>query len=106
MPREATRSCAGSTAKRPSAQTISTATARPSSPRKAGFWRRLATKAALKEMPDLAEVLRVEAERIASVLDRANGAALVERTMSLLRLGLDIVERYARAKRPARGTRL
>jgi ATP-dependent helicase/nuclease subunit A len=60
---------------------------------------RLATKAALQEMPTLVEVLRVEAERIASVLDRANGAALVERTMALLRLGLDIVERYARAKR-------
>ena len=60
---------------------------------------RLATKAALKEMPDLAEVLRSEAERIAAIIDRANGANLVERTMALLRLGLDIVERYARAKR-------
>ncbi len=59
---------------------------------------RLATKAALKEMPTLANVLRAEAERITAVLDHANGAALVERTMALLRLGLDIVERYARAK--------
>jgi ATP-dependent helicase/nuclease subunit A len=36
---------------------------------------RLATKAALKEMPTLAEVLRAEAERIAAVLD-GEGAAL------------------------------
>jgi ATP-dependent helicase/nuclease subunit A len=60
---------------------------------------RLATKPALKAMPGLTEVLSAEAGRIAAVLDRAKGAALVELTMSLLRLGLDIVERYARAKR-------
>ena len=60
---------------------------------------RLATKAALKEMPDVADVLRIEAERIRAAIERANGAALVEGTMALLRLGLDIVERYARAKR-------
>ncbi|TAJ38958.1 MAG: double-strand break repair helicase AddA [Reyranella sp.] len=60
---------------------------------------RLATKAAQKKMPDVADVLRGEAERIRAALDRANGAALVERTMALLRLGLDIVERYGRAKR-------
>ena len=33
------------------------------------------------------------------MLDRINGAALVERTLALLRLGLDIADRYARAKR-------
>ena len=33
------------------------------------------------------------------MLDRVNGAALVEHTMALLRLGLDIAGRYARAKR-------
>ncbi|MDP2330784.1 MAG: double-strand break repair helicase AddA [Reyranella sp.] len=60
---------------------------------------RLATKAAQKAMPDVAEVLLVEAKRIRAAIDRANGAALVERTMALLRLGLDIVERYGRAKR-------
>ncbi len=31
--------------------------------------------------------------------DRINGAALVERTLALLRLGLDVADRYTRAKR-------
>ena len=50
-------------------------------------------------MPDIEDVLRKEAERLAEVLDRIAGAALVERTMALLRLGLDIAGRYTRAKR-------
>ncbi|MFO1080162.1 MAG: double-strand break repair helicase AddA [Reyranellaceae bacterium] len=61
--------------------------------------KRLATKAAIKAMPGLEEVLRREAERLATLLDRVNGAALVERTLAVLRLGLDISHRYARAKR-------
>ena len=60
---------------------------------------RLATKAAITAMPGIEDVLRAEAERLARVLDRINGAALVERTMALLRLGLDIADRYTRAKR-------
>jgi len=60
---------------------------------------RLATKAAIAAMPGLEGVLRAEAERLAAVLDRINGAQLVERTLALLRLGLDIAERYSRAKR-------
>jgi ATP-dependent helicase/nuclease subunit A len=60
---------------------------------------RLATKAAVKAMPGIEDVLRSEAERLAQVLDRLNGAALVERTLALLRLGLDIAGRYGRAKR-------
>jgi ATP-dependent helicase/nuclease subunit A len=60
---------------------------------------RLATKAAITAMPGIEGVLRSEAERLAQVLDRLNGAALVERTMALLRLGLDIAGRYSRAKR-------
>ncbi len=60
---------------------------------------RLATKAAVKAMPGIEDVLRREAERLAQVLDRVNGAALVERTLALLRLGLDIAGRYSRAKR-------
>src|SRR5262249_57548529 len=55
-------------------------------------------KAAIEAMPDIEEVLRREAERLAVVLDRINGAALVERTLALLRLGLDIAGRYTRAK--------
>ena len=50
-------------------------------------------------MPGIDDVLRAEAERLAGVFDRINGAALVERTLALLRLGLDIAERYGRAKR-------
>jgi ATP-dependent helicase/nuclease subunit A len=60
---------------------------------------RLATKAAIQAMPGIEDVLRTEAERVATVLDRINGAALVERTIALLRLGLDIAGRYAKAKR-------
>ena len=60
---------------------------------------RLATKAAETAMPGVAAVLRTEAERVKAIIDRANGAELVERTMALLRLGVDIVERYGRAKR-------
>jgi ATP-dependent helicase/nuclease subunit A len=60
---------------------------------------RLATKAVIRVMPGIEAVLRGEAERLAQVLDRLNGATLVERTMALLRLGLDIADRYARAKR-------
>ena len=60
---------------------------------------RLATKAAIEAMPGIEEVLLREAMRLAEVLDRINGAALVERTIALLRLGLDIADRYTRAKR-------
>ncbi|CAN5842452.1 double-strand break repair helicase AddA [soil metagenome] len=60
---------------------------------------RLATKAAIQAMPGVEDVLRDEAKRLSQVLDRINGAALVERTLALLRLGLDIAGRYARAKR-------
>ena len=59
----------------------------------------IAGKAAVKAMPDIDRVLRAEGERILAAIERANGAALVDSTMALLRLGLDIVERYARAKR-------
>jgi ATP-dependent helicase/nuclease subunit A len=60
---------------------------------------RLASKAASAAMPGIEGVLRVEAERLARLIDRINGAALVERTLALLRLGLDIADRYARFKR-------
>jgi ATP-dependent helicase/nuclease subunit A len=60
---------------------------------------RLATKAAIQAMPGIEDVLRGEAERLSRALDRINGAALVERTLALLRLGLDVTERYANAKR-------
>ena len=65
---------------------------------KGAILKRLASKAAIEAMPDIEEVLRREAERLAAVLDRINGAALVERTLALLRLGLDIAGRYTRAK--------
>ncbi|MBV8411260.1 MAG: double-strand break repair helicase AddA [Alphaproteobacteria bacterium] len=60
---------------------------------------RLATRGAIDEMPGIEAVLRAEAERLSVLLDRVNGAALVERTLALLRLGVDIAERYDRAKR-------
>ena len=60
---------------------------------------RLATKAASTRMPGIDRVLRVEAERLDEALERIAGAALVDGTVALLRLGLDIAERYAAAKR-------
>ena len=60
---------------------------------------RLATKAAIAEMPAIEDVLLREAKRLAEILDRINGAALVEHTLALLRLGLDVTDRYTRAKR-------
>src|SRR5215813_34630 len=59
----------------------------------------LATKAAIAAMPGIEGVLRTEAERLATLLERVNGARLVERTLALLQLGLDIADRYTRAKR-------
>jgi ATP-dependent helicase/nuclease subunit A len=58
----------------------------------------LATRAAISRMPNILAVLGAEAER----LDGARSRALVELTVALLRLGLDITDRYSRAKR-ARG---
>ena len=55
----------------------------------------LATKAAQKRLPGIVEILQAEAER----LECARGQALVELTVALLRLGLDIADRYTRAKR-------
>ena len=55
----------------------------------------LATKAAQKRLPGIVDVLQAEAAR----LECARGQALVELTLALLRLGLDIADRYTRAKR-------
>jgi ATP-dependent helicase/nuclease subunit A len=60
---------------------------------------RLATKGAISAMPDIEAVLRREAERLAALTDRLNGAALVEHTVALLRLGVDVAARYGAAKR-------
>ncbi|HSI00350.1 MAG TPA: double-strand break repair helicase AddA [Reyranella sp.] len=59
----------------------------------------LATRAAIKRLAGLEDILATEAAR----LECARGAALVELTLALLRLGLDITHRYAAAKR-RRGT--
>ncbi|HEU5093899.1 MAG TPA: double-strand break repair helicase AddA [Reyranella sp.] len=59
----------------------------------------LASKAAIAVMADIDRVLRAEAERLGAEIDHARGRALVELTCALLRLGLDITERYGAAKR-------
>ena len=59
----------------------------------------LASKAAVAMMADIDRVLRTEAERMKAEIDHARGRALVELTCALLRLGLDITERYGAAKR-------
>ena len=58
----------------------------------------MATKGAVKLMGDVETVLRREAERVALAVNHVRGTALVERTVALLRLGLDITGRYTRAK--------
>ena len=59
----------------------------------------LATKAAVTAMPGIVDVLRAEAEQARRGAEPRSGQALVELTLSLLQLGLDITERYAAAKR-------
>ncbi len=55
----------------------------------------LATKAAQKRLPGIVDILQTEAAR----LECARGQALVELTLALLRLGLDITRRFSAAKR-------
>src|SRR5581483_4320782 len=55
----------------------------------------LASKAAVAALEDIEPILIQESER----LDCERGRELVELTVALLRLGLDITERYGRAKR-------
>jgi ATP-dependent helicase/nuclease subunit A len=55
----------------------------------------LATKAAQKRLPGIVDILQTEAAR----LECARGQALVELTLALLRLGLDITRRFTAAKR-------
>ncbi len=64
-----------------------------------GVLARLATKAAVAAMRDIESVLLAEAERLGRALDHASACALVDLTMALLRLGLDITRRYDTAKR-------
>jgi ATP-dependent helicase/nuclease subunit A len=59
----------------------------------------LASKPAIKAMDDIVEVLTVEAERLQAERNHQAGCALVELTVSLLQLAVDITERYGRAKR-------
>jgi ATP-dependent helicase/nuclease subunit A len=59
----------------------------------------LASKGAVAVMANVDRVLRAEAERLGAELDHARGQALVDLTCALLRLGLDITERYGAAKR-------
>ena len=59
----------------------------------------LATKAASGQLPAIDSVLRAEAERLGRALDHAHACALVDLTLALLRLGLDITQRYDAAKR-------
>lgn len=58
----------------------------------------MATKGAVKLMGDIETVLRREAERVALAVNHVRGTALVDRTVALLRLGLDITARYTSAK--------
>jgi len=60
---------------------------------------RLASRAAVSAMPNLDDVLRTEAERLGAENDHARGLALVDYTLAIMRLGLDIIERYGAAKR-------
>ncbi len=58
----------------------------------------LATKAVIKLMSDIDAVLRDEAERLGLAMNHARGSTLVELHGGPLRLGLDITQRYGKAK--------
>ena len=59
----------------------------------------LASKAAIALLGDIDRILRTEAERLGIALNHARGTTLVDLTCALLRLGLDITQRYGEAKR-------
>ncbi len=61
--------------------------------------KKIAGKAAVTAMPDIDAVLRIESDRLQAAHEAIRAAALIELTLALLQLGLDIVERYARGKR-------
>ena len=54
----------------------------------------LATKQAVKTLPDVIEIMQREAERILALKQRLKAAELVEATKALLSLGKDILDRY------------
>ncbi|NQV21639.1 MAG: double-strand break repair helicase AddA, partial [Rhodospirillales bacterium] len=58
----------------------------------------LATKAVIKNMPDAAEILTAEAERLFSVQNRRRLARITEATVSLLRVGEAQLAEYGEAK--------
>ncbi len=61
--------------------------------------KKIAGKAAVTAMPDIDAVLRTESDRLQVAHEAIRAAALIELTLALLQLGVDIVERYARGKR-------
>jgi ATP-dependent helicase/nuclease subunit A len=61
--------------------------------------KRLATKSVLDQMPDAADILQAEGQRIIDVIDRHKAANAVAMTEALLRVGLDALDHYERLKR-------
>ena len=61
--------------------------------------KKIAGKAAVTAMPDIDAVLRTESDRLQAAHEAIRAATLIELTLALLQLGVDIVERYARGKR-------
>ncbi len=61
--------------------------------------KKIAGKAAVTAMRDIDAVLRTESDRLQAANEAIRAAALIELTLALLQLGVDIVERYARGKR-------
>ena len=61
--------------------------------------KKIAGKAAVTAMADIDTVLRTESDRLQVAHEAIRAAALIELTVALLQLGIDIVERYARGKR-------
>ncbi len=61
--------------------------------------KKIAGKAAVTAMADIDAVLRTESDRLQAAHEAIRAAALIELTLALLQLGLDVVERYARGKR-------
>ena len=62
--------------------------------RDGGIRKSLATRAVQQAMPDVHTLLEDEARRLLAVIERMRGVRLIESTMALLHLGIDVLHRY------------
>ena len=59
---------------------------------------RLITKKIIDDYPDVAEIVRTEAERVLQICSRLRSAEIAQSTAALLRLGIELLTRYEKRK--------